>query len=225
MRKILMLSILLVMPLFCFAQEVGIQKNEKDAIKDILLKMKNIGSVRYTAVETYSTQESTKEPKSSSIARKVFGKQPFWKIETKSQFGNSETIIRPEGSYLGASNDNNPKQYLKMPSSREAITFAELAEQIESSQTVKLLGTEIVDGQEAIVVKIDIKPTQPVSIEKKIWIWKESGIPARIEFKSRYKDVLTILRIENKDFVFGDIPDSIFEIPKDQIKDLLPSSK
>lgn len=220
MRKILMLSILLVMPLFCFAQEIGIQKNEKDAIKDILLKMKNIGSVQYMTVETYSTQESTREPKSSSIARKVFCKHPFCKIESKNQYGKSELIIRPEGSYLKLSSDNDPnipEQYLKTPRS-EAITFTELAEQIESSKTLKLLGTEIVDGKETIIVKIDTGNAF-TQIEKKIWIWKENGIPARIEFKSRNKDVLIILRTENKDFVFGDIPDTIFEVPKDKIKD------
>lgn len=222
MRKILILSILLVMPLFCFAQEIGIQKDEKDVIKDILLKMKEIGPIQYTAIETYSTQESTKESKSSSITRNVFGKQPFWKIVTKSRSGNSEVIIRPEGSYLGFSNDDSYEQYVKVPPSREAITFTELAEQIESSPTVKLLGTERVDGKETIVVKMDIG--SGVQIEKKIWIWKENGIPARIEFKSKDKDVLIIMRTENKDFVFEDIPDSIFEVPKDKIKDLLSLS-
>ena len=46
----------------------------------------------------------------------------------------------------------------------------------------------------------------------KYWIWNEKGIPLKMETKSTFITVNITMTEEYKNFVFAEIPDSIFNV-------------
>ena len=100
--------------------------------------------------------------------------------------------------------------YTKLDFNKVGDTVIDQAESLEEYDIV-LMGTEIRDGKDCLVIQYDTyQDGDPVTI--KMWIWKLHGLPIRSETKI---DGALEIVIEWNDFEFGDIPDSIFELPSD----------
>jgi outer membrane lipoprotein-sorting protein len=102
--------------------------------------------------------------------------------------------------------------YMYMPDENMAIRvdLSQMPESaIEEAQAIagydyRVIGTETVDGKVCLVVEYDYGGTST-----KAWVWKEHGFPIRIEMTSAEGKTV----IEYKNIDFGDIPDSMFELP------------
>jgi len=67
-----------------------------------------------------------------------------------------------------------------------------------------VIGTETLDGKLCTVVEYS-----EAGIQVKTWIWKEKGLPLRIEQSGTRGKVI----VELKNIDFSDIPDSMFQLP------------
>jgi outer membrane lipoprotein-sorting protein len=67
-----------------------------------------------------------------------------------------------------------------------------------------IIGTDTMDGKECLVVEYSYG-----GATVKSWIWKEHGFPIRTETTTSEGTVIVVFR----DIDFGDIPDSMFELP------------
>jgi outer membrane lipoprotein-sorting protein len=67
-----------------------------------------------------------------------------------------------------------------------------------------IIGTDTMDGKECLVVEYSYQ-----GATVKSWIWKEHGFPVRVETTTPEGTMVIVYR--NIDF--GDIPDSMFELP------------
>jgi outer membrane lipoprotein-sorting protein len=68
------------------------------------------------------------------------------------------------------------------------------------------LGTESIDGVSCQVYEYSFD-----GYETKIWLWKDRGLPLKIEMTTAEGKMTT----EYRNYDFSDIPDSMFELPAD----------
>jgi len=194
----------------------------EESIQDILSKAKHFGPAKYTMIETHTTLDKSGEAKPPvSTRRKVWYKAPFMKSEYSEPGMKSETIRHPDASYLRLSGERYPKgEYERLPIFDAIKTFEELAKELIENSTLQILGSEVIDGK--ITTIIDIYPFERKSpgIKQKFWIWNEKGIPLKIQTIGENEGYA--IQFEHKDFIFKDFPDSIFDVPKDKVKDLVP---
>ena len=180
-------------------KENGVLPEEKaESLTEILGKAKNIVSYRYDAVMTIPDQ-----PVMTTS---------FWLKENK---------MRWEGSFEGQSvvyliDKDELVAYLYMPSQNMAMkmNYSEVQETVgesmlEQSGSIEKynpinLGTEILNGKSCLVVEHAIEAEKA-----KMWIWKEYGFPIRTEITTPKGMIVT----EIKNIKFGDILDSVFELP------------
>ena len=102
--------------------------------------------------------------------------------------------------------------YMYMPDENMAmvIPLTEMPESaIEEAQSIPdydytVIRTETLDGKECLVVEYTVEQETA-----KMWIWKEHGFPIRIEVTTAEGTAI----IEFKNIDFGDIDDSMFELP------------
>ena len=149
---------------------------------------------------------------------KFWQKVPYLRIESFAEGSASEMIIHPDALYLY---DSSQDKYLKM--SFEKIkaqpaynSLKDQIEQIRNNKAVKVLGTEIIDGKLATIIEYPFV-LQGVSIRRKTWIWNEKGIPLRTEETMKMGETAKTTKIELSNFVFEDIPDSVFEVSQEKI--------
>lgn len=233
MRKVLITSIFLIMPFVCLAQE--------NSIQSILAKAKNIGPVQFEIIYTYypHSGEATKPS-----VKKCWQKPPNIKIMYK--VGKDlvpREIIKSDVRYHYYKDFDIYEKisFETVAKSDEEKTFEELAKEIGGDKTLKVLGTEILDGKLATIVEVShvyegkIKvPNQETFVKtletKKMWIWNEKGIPLKsvidlqqeITENGEQKSYTFRYEYIYKDFKFEDIPDSVFEVPRDKIREEMP---
>ena len=70
----------------------------------------------------------------------------------------------------------------------------------------QIIGTEILDGKECLVVEYTV-PAEQTTV--KMWRWKEYGLPIRAEMTTSAGTTMA----EYRNLDFGDIPDNMFELP------------
>jgi len=80
---------------------------------------------------------------------------------------------------------------------------------VEQSESIEkynptVVGSEVLDGKNCLVVEYTTE-----TAETKMWIWKKHGFPIRTETTT---DKGTTI-VEIKNIEFGDIPDTMFELP------------
>lgn len=79
-----------------------------------------------------------------------------------------------------------------------------------------IIGTETIDGMRCTVIEY-VAMEKPEEVKMKQWIWLKNGLPVQTEMTSPSGTS----RIEMKNFDFGSISDTTFEIPADvEIRDL-----
>lgn len=129
--------------------------------------------------------------------------------------------MRMEGTFEGKSmvylvDVDKQLAYTYFPSENTAIKIglakaqetagespAEQSESVVKYNPVTV-GTEILDGKNCLVIEYTTE-TEKV----KMWLWKEYGLPIRTESTTAKGTSI----VELKNIGFGDIPDSMFELP------------
>jgi outer membrane lipoprotein-sorting protein len=225
MKKVISAILLLVFSYAGFAQE--------ESLQDILARAEKIGPVQY---EVYRSCSSLK---GASLQPAI---EKFWQKSEKIKYvliiGNNmipTEIIKPDARYFYLrSYDKYEKiSFKSRPKSFKEKTFMEVAKELLEDKTLKILGNDIIDGKATVILEFsnirEFKPTPSSSIKDfetiKTWIWKEKGIPLRQEIEyielidnnGKIEEAKGRCRYEYKNFIFGDIPDSVFEVPKDKI--------
>ena len=127
-------------------------------------------------------------------------------------------IIHPDAVYLY---DASQDKYVKM--TREAMSlqftqksFEELSKELRKNATLKELGSEVIQGKITTIIEYSIT-IEGTPILQKLWIWEEKGIPLKVETTSKIGGITLITKEEYKNFLFGDIPISVFKVPEDKI--------
>lgn len=210
-----------------------VQPSEKpiqESIQDILAKGENIGPVQYEMVTITS---ATVLGKSESIigTTNVWLKIPYMKMESiiSGVPGKGVEIMRPDGTYIY---DASKDKYLNVTSktketAEKNLSFAEFIKEIKENKTLKELGTEIINEKLTTIIEYSVGE---LVVEKnlltqtmKLWIWNEKGIPLKGELTTKAgNNIISTTKMEFKNFVFADIPDSLFEVPKDKIIKITP---
>lgn len=165
-----------------------------ESLEDILGLGAGIDSVKYDMVIT--------APGMQPMMTKMWVKQDRIRAEMTEQ---GETIVMLMDYDEGVA-------YMYMPDENIAmeIPFTQAPESaMEETQAIAgydytVIGTETKDGKVCLVVEYDYG-----GVSAKAWIWKEHGFPIRIETTTA--EGTTVVEFKNIDF--GDIDDSMFELP------------
>jgi outer membrane lipoprotein-sorting protein len=186
------------------------QSEIKESIQTILQKANNIEDVYYEIVGTTSAEYGNLSYNSTYIM-KIWQKMPYMKTETITEGVTQIMVIRPDGNYMY---NNQTKNYTKIISTDNETRQKALQEQsndLLESQTLKVLGSDTIDGNAVTIVEYSYN-ISGVIMSPKYWIWNEKGIPLKMETKSTFITVNITMTEEYKNFVFTEIPDSIFNV-------------
>ncbi len=199
----LILTCLVLINAGCGKQEQKLEKdsggtNKTESLTKVLGKAKDIIAYKYDTVMT--------APGESAITAKL------WLKEDK---------MRWEGVYEGKNvvyliDQSKQATYLYIPAQKMAMkmNFGEAQETVGESPTEQsgsieqynptTLGTEVIDGKTCLVIEYANEAGKT-----KIWVWTKYGIPIRTETVTAKGTAV----IEIKNIEFGDISDSMFELP------------
>ena len=186
------------------------QSEVKDSIQTILQKAKNIGDVYYEIIGTTSAKYGNLSY-NSTYEMKIWQKMPYMKTETNNEGAKQIIIIRPDGNYMY---NNQTQNYTKITSTDNETRQKALQEQANDlleSQTLKVLGSDIIDGKTVTIVQYSYN-VSGVTMSPKYWIWNEKGIPLKMETKSTFITVNITMTEEYKNFIFAEIPESLFNV-------------
>jgi hypothetical protein len=164
-----------------------------ESLGDILGKSIGVSTLKYDQLITAS---------GTSMTQKVFIKKNKMRTEMVSE---GQTIIM-------LVNFDTQTMYNYMPAQNMAIKMnmsqagTPASDQAESAvnYTPTVLGTETVDGK--VCLKVQYTANGATTTQ---WIWKQYGLPVRVESVSSSGTSI----IEYKNYDFGDIADSMFELP------------
>lgn len=149
------------------------------------------------------------------ITTKVWQKMPYMRMESTTVGATTKIIQHPEAVYLYNSLKD---KYIITTGEDMATTFTqksleELAKEIKESASLEVLESETINGKICTWIKRNYTVNEaPITVKQ--CIWNERGIPLKSE--STILNTKTI--IEYKNFIFEDIPNSTFEIPREKIE-------
>ena len=188
----------------------------KESIQTILKKADNIGDVYYEILGKTSTQYGNLSY-NSTYTIKIWQKIPYMKTETITDDTIQIMIIRPDGGniseYIYDNQTNNYKRINPEDNLTRQKFLEEQANELLESQSLKVLGSDIIDGKEVTIVEYSYNMSG-VTMTPKLWIWNEKGIPLRLEMKSSIMAVNISMILQYKNFLFAEIPDSTFNVTK-----------
>ena len=189
------------------------QEPARESIQDILTKTENIKTVQYE-IATHS----------NLISRdyKVWEMIPYKRFEeTKNNLpitpANGAVLFKlirhSDVVYVSSYTGIPVKVAVDQTDPEESSFLSEFAQRLKENQTLKETGTEMIDGKIARIVEYStVDEFTQSEIKYKLWLWEEKGTPIQIErYRSRSNEVDTLKKYNN--FIFEDIPDSIFEVP------------
>ncbi len=188
---IAMLTILTITTAAC-------SKAESETVEDILSQAANVSLVKYDCVFTWPDRTQTS---------KVWIKDNMMRIEHTQQGQTIETYLcdyEEMTSFHWTSPENIPKRSVT-PGEVGDFFSAMLMASIAADHNPRIIGTDTTDGKACYLVEYDIN-----EISAQAWIWKEQNFLVRQDFiGAEYTTT-----IEFKNIEFGDILDSIFELPE-----------
>jgi len=174
----------------------GDGNGDGESLTDILGQGTGIDSVSYTM--------ETSGPGTPTMTTQMWVEGNKMRMEMEEP-GQGQHII-----YL--SNYDTGKAYMYMPDQNMAIEMDisqtnppdyEAAQDIPDYDPI-IIGTQTEDGKVCLVVEYSYG-----GATVKSWIWKEHGFPVRMETTTSQGTVIIVF----KDIRFGDINDSLFELP------------
>ncbi len=195
----------------------------EESIRDILAKAKNIGSVQYDRINSMSISTTTDALISkNSTKMTVWQKLPSIRFDSFLPQGiTMSVVVRPDGVFQHSSlTDEFIQSALPSSDAVESQTIESISGSLEKDVGLRVMGTEVIEGVTTTVVSSSVTEDDVV-IHTKTWIWNDKGIPIKSEAVSQATgdSIMFVNVTEYKNFVFGDIPDSIFEIPPLKIND------
>jgi hypothetical protein len=224
-------SLALSPPTYPQPEESGAAPNEaRVEVLRILRKLEVVGPFHCVEVMTTTSSRPGETHQSATVTTKVWQKGPYWRQEGVEPAA-SLTINRPEGFFLY---QNETKTFIQPPdfAKEEMLRTFKLppnqstgVERIWSdvldSPDLKILGEDVVDGKQATLISYSTSPFGVGREEIKLWLWNETGLTLRRE-KTVYLNeaVVGTERMEWKEFVFEDIPNSLFDVPQEHIQKL-----
>lgn len=181
-----------------------------ETVDEILSQAKSVTSVKYEVVRSFPG--ATVVPALAMTPMKVWAKGNKMRIETTYQGQTGVNILDADTKtayvYLPAEN-MAMKQPFPPPTTGDPALFALMhpADSMEWIADGKPLvtGSETVDGKECLVAEITTEQAK-----WKVWIWKEYGIPIRMEAPNPHGGTIVT---EWKNVEVVNIPDSMFELP------------
>ena len=196
----------------------------------ILKKLETIEPFRCTSVATVIRPEGKGAPPLRSVSTQIWQKGPYFRSEP---VGSKEGMLinRPEGFFIYSEAENGYTQTpdfakeailqgFKLPPNNATGVERIWADALESPD-LQIIGTEAIDGKEATVISYTTSPLGVGRDDIKLWLWNEKGLMLKEEKTTSMNDNVIGTEItEWKDFVFEEIPDSLFEVPQDQIQKL-----
>jgi len=201
------------------------QQAKEETIEDILAKAENIGPVQYESKTTDSSSYGDTE----ITTAKVWQKLPYIKLEISDPTGRFVSdfhpifILSPEGTYFsGLYGDKH--LFIPAGTSTEDVTLEDFFNVFGKGitvidlkkQTLNIVGKEIIDGKQTTVVEYSTNKNGMVKMTK-VWVANNWGLPLKSEVVLKIDDSVLTTATENENFVFGDIPDSVFEVPAEKI--------
>ncbi len=237
---VVIMVLLLFFPLVCFAQDTVIEAvpeykkqstYDRESIKEILAKAKNPAPMQYELVEVFTVNPPGKyKLPMNKATTKTWRKLPYIRSEYIVEGEKNKTMVmieRTDGVYICDSSKND--KYRRHPANNRTIDDSTpikvLLKEIEASKTLKELGTEVIDGKLSTIIEFDYIDGGFL-IRRKVWIWNEKGLPLKMESETKASENFSYTtKGEFKNFNFGDIPDTVFEIPKDKIEESLAVTK
>lgn len=193
------------------------EETTKESIQDILAKAETLGPMKYEVVANVSMTglpPGFEMPPMPPVTMVAWQKRPYMRFDTISTNETTRMIIHPDAIYYYVESQDKYDRISveELANMTMQKSLEEVSKEIREKMTLKVLGTVIIDGKLATVVEYSI-PSGRTTVTQKLWIWNEKGIPLRSEV--RLKGMSTT--IEYKNFVLGDIPDEIFEVPEEKI--------
>jgi outer membrane lipoprotein-sorting protein len=172
---------------------------EESSLTEILGKTKDITSFKYDMVVTAPGQEA-------ASTTKMWFKGQKTRMEMTSGGKNMVYLIDTgeQQAYMYFPSDNTAMK-MDLSAAQEAAGESP-TEQSESLTDYNplIVGSEVLDGKDCLVVKYTAGTE-----EVKMWIWKDYGLTIKTESKTPEGTSTT----ELKNIEFGDIADSMFELP------------
>lgn len=184
---------------------------QSESIKAILQKANNIGDVYYE-IDALSSTEVGSYFTNHTSTMKVWQKTPYMKTETTSGSLTSIMVYRPDGAYSYNNKTQNYTKFLSLDNETQLKFFYEMANEMMESQTLKVLGTDTIDEKSVTIIKYTYNVSGIMPLSSKCWIWDEKGIPLRVETNSTVENFKTSMIMEYNNFVFEEIPESIFDV-------------
>ena len=210
-QKVIFLFGAMLLCLFLLISGCTQQSESEETIQIILQKANNIGDVFYEVLGTTST-EFGGYSYNSTYTMKVWQKTPFMKTETTTGGELTQIIVfRPDGSYIYNNQTQNYTKFIPPDNQTQQKFLEEQSKEMMESQTLKVLGTDTIDGKSVTIVEY-FNNASGIAISSKCWIWNEKGIPLKMEMISTMIGFNTTTTMDYKNFVFGEIPDSTFNV-------------
>jgi len=196
----------------------------------ILKKLETVGPFHCMEVRMATSSQPGEAPKSATATSKVWQKGPYWRQEGVEP-GASLAINKPEGFFIyqeEAKTFVQPPDFAKEEMLRtfklppnQSTGVERIWSDVLDSADLKILGEEVVDGKGATLISYSTSPFGIGREEIKLWLWNDTGLILRRE-KTVYINEVVVgtERTEWKEFVFEDMPDSLFDVPQEQIQKL-----
>jgi outer membrane lipoprotein-sorting protein len=172
-----------------------------ETLSELLEQAAGITSVKYDQVIT-----TLQEPR-ESVQMKVWLKGNKMRVEMTYQEQDAVAIIDKDAqvAYLYVPSQNMASKTDLQGQGTMSVNFlpaTEWSKSILASSKSAVVATETIDGKDCLVVE----NTEDQAGKMKMWIWKEYGLPIRME-------VMDNAIFEWKNMEVVSIPDSMFELP------------
>ncbi|MBI3324069.1 MAG: hypothetical protein HYZ92_02200 [Candidatus Omnitrophica bacterium] len=173
----------------------------REVVKQLEQKAKMAKPYRCRKVETtIKTQQSG--PARTDVST-VWGKGLYRRTEGTMHGQPSVSVVTPDTSYIRIGPEDH---YSALPS-------LGWADEPSPKNEFVVLGTELIDGKQATVVQSSASG-KIGKLTLKSWVWNDTGLELKSEMCVSDRACTTT---EYKDFVFEDVPDSVFDVPKEKI--------
>jgi outer membrane lipoprotein-sorting protein len=175
------------------------------SIQEILAKANAITSVKYDSFTTIVQGNQTINRTST-----IWEKPPFMKINASMGSVYQVFIKRPDGLYMEIPNST---KFIKINGSSPETSLMNQSNTLLTNITFHIVGNETIEGVATTILQYS--PSQNGgSTTTKVWIWKDKGIPIKIQITVLIGGKTFVTTTVMKNFDFSDIPESEFSIEK-----------
>ncbi|MGM0482551.1 MAG: DUF4412 domain-containing protein [Patescibacteria group bacterium] len=178
------------------SDEVGL---DKEGVFSLLSDARSIGSLKYDV-----TIESDGETTSGTFWQKGENIKMEGEMEGQEMVSIVDNEEKVAYVYIPAQGIATKVDLGEVEEARQASMKSQTEE--ISDHDIEVLGEEVIDGKECVVIQYSDENTKT-----KTWIWKEHGLPVKIEAEG--EDTLTIIKAESIEI--DGVSDDVFELPDD----------